>query len=67
MAFNFYAPYPKGVKNQKNYMKKTKLPQDIKSLKVFCRNCNAQNTNSAVMCKQCDVTIREPKLRRKML
>jgi len=43
-----------------------RLPTQYKSKKVFCRNCNHHNTESAKMCVQCDVTIREPKLRRKM-
>lgn len=54
------------AKNQKTYSPKTKLPSTEKSKKVFCRNCNQQNTESAIICSQCEVTIREPKMRRKM-
>lgn len=45
---------------------KVKLPTQLKSKKVFCRNCNKQNTESAKTCVQCDVTIHEPKLRKRM-
>lgn len=51
---------------KKETVHKTRLPTQDKSKKVFCRNCNAQNTEAAKICKQCDCTIREPKLRRKM-
>lgn len=43
-----------------------RLPTQYKSKKVFCRNCNRQNTESAKVCVQCNVTIKEPKRRRKM-
>jgi len=46
--------------------KQVKLPTQYKSKKVFCRNCNRQNTESAKICVQCEVTLREPPLRRKM-
>ena len=46
--------------------KKIRLPTQHKSKKVFCRNCNCQNTQSAKICVQCECTIKEPKLRRKM-
>ena len=52
--------------SKKGVVRKTKLPTQTKSKKVFCRNCNRQNTESAKICSQCAVTIREPKLRRKM-
>lgn len=45
---------------------KVDLPTQYKSKKVYCRNCNRQNTDSAKICTQCGVTIREPKRRRKM-
>lgn len=51
---------------KKEPIKKTKLPTQAKSKKVFCRNCNKQNTEFAKVCIQCEITIREPKLRRKM-
>jgi len=51
-----------GVKTSKQ----VRLPSNLKSKKVFCRNCNRQNTESAKICTQCEVTLREPKLRRKM-
>ena len=46
--------------------RKVKLPTQYKSRKVFCRNCNKQNTESAKICVQCGVEIKEPKLHRKM-
>lgn len=46
--------------------KQVRLPTQYKSKKVFCRNCNRQNTESAKVCVQCNVTIKEPKRRRKM-
>ena len=49
---------------KKEPVHKTKLPTQDKSHKVFCRNCGKQNTESAKICIQCDVTIRIPKLRR---
>ncbi len=54
------------VKNQTITSKKVKQPTQTKSHKVYCRNCGKQNTESAKMCIQCDVTIRIPKMRRKM-
>ena len=52
--------------SKKEVIHHTKLPTQTKSKKVFCRNCNKQNTESAKICTQCDVTIRIPKLRKKM-
>lgn len=46
--------------------KQVRLPTQYKSKKVFCRNCNCQNTESAKICEQCEITIKIPKLRRKM-
>ena len=43
---------------------KVRLPTQYKSKKVYCRNCNKQNTESARICVQCECTIKEPKLRR---
>lgn len=54
------------AKNQQIISKKVKQPTQTKSNKVFCRNCNCQNTSIAKICSQCGVEIREPKLRRKM-
>lgn len=54
------------AKDQRVTSKKTKLPTQAKSHKVFCRNCGKQNTEAAKICIQCDVTIRIPKLRRKL-
>jgi len=53
-------------KNQKIISTKVKQPTQTKSHKVFCRNCNKQNTAIAKICSQCGVEIREPKLRKKM-
>lgn len=44
----------------------TKLPTQAKSKVQFCRNCNCKNKDSAKVCSQCEITLREPKLRRKM-
>ncbi len=54
------------VKNQKIISKKTKLPSQAKSLKVFCRNCNKQNVPTAKICIQCEVTMSSKPMRRKM-
>ena len=51
---------------KKEVVHRTKIPTQDKSKKVFCRNCNAQNTEAAKICIQCEVLIREPKLRKKM-
>lgn len=54
------------VKNQKIISKKIRLPTQDKSKKVFCRNCNAQNTPIAKICIQCEVTMSSKPMRRKM-
>lgn len=54
------------VKNQKIISKKTKIPTQAKSKKVFCRNCNKQNTPSAKICIQCECTMSSKPMRRKM-
>ena len=46
--------------------KKAKIPSNLKSKKVFCRNCNKQNTESAKICIQCEVTLRKPPMRKPM-
>jgi len=46
--------------------KQVRLPTQYKSKKVFCRNCNCKNIESAKVCVQCEVTLRDPPLRRKM-
>jgi len=51
---------------KKEVVHKTKIPTQDKSNKIFCRNCNKQNKTSSKVCVQCDVTIREPKLRKRM-
>ncbi len=51
---------------KKEVVHKTKIPTQDKSKKVFCRNCNKQNTQTAKVCIQCECTIKEPKLRKKM-
>ena len=53
-------------KRKKETVHKTKLPTQAKSKKVYCRNCNCQNTESSKTCVQCNVTIKEPKLRKRM-
>lgn len=54
------------ISKQRGINPKIRLPTQHKSHKVFCRNCNKQNTQTAKICVQCDCTIKEPKLRRKM-
>lgn len=51
---------------KKEVVHRTKIPTQDKSRKVFCRNCNAQNTEAAKICIQCECTIKEPKRRTKM-
>lgn len=51
---------------KKETIHRTRLPTLNKSKKVFCRNCNCQNTEAAKICIQCECTIKEPKLRKKM-
>ena len=45
---------------------KVRLSTQFKSKKVFCRNCNKQNTSSAKICVQCEVTMSSKPMRRKM-
>lgn len=54
------------AKNQQIISKKIKLSTQTKSHKVFCRNCNCQNTQSAKICIQCEVTMSPKPMRRKM-
>lgn len=54
------------AKNQQIISKKIRLPTQDKSKKVFCRNCNAQNTPTAKICVQCEVTMSFKPMRRKM-
>jgi len=51
---------------KKEVVHKQKIPTQAKSKPVFCRNCNKQNTQTAKICTQCEMEIKEPKLRRKM-
>jgi len=52
--------------SKKEIIHKVRLPTKAKSKVQYCRNCNRKNKDSAIMCSQCDVTLRLPKLRRKM-
>lgn len=54
------------AKNQTITSKKIRLPTQVKSHKVFCRNCNCQNTPTAMICIQCEVTMSSKPMRRKM-
>jgi len=54
------------AKNQQIISKKTKIPTQTKSQKVFCRNCNKQNTQTAKSCVQCEITMSPKPMRRKM-
>ena len=51
---------------KKETVHKQKIPTQDKSKKVFCRNCNKQNTESAKICIQCECTMSSKPLRRKM-
>lgn len=62
MSLFRYSDYYK----KKETVHRTKLPTKTKSKVQYCRNCNCKNNNSAKVCTQCGVTLREPKLRRKM-
>jgi len=45
------------------YMKKTKLPTSMKTIYIWCRNCNCKNTTTKPSviflgtCKQCGVSL----------
>lgn len=54
------------AKNQTIISKKIKIPTQDKSKKVFCRNCNKQNTSTAKICSQCECTMSPKPMRRKM-
>lgn len=54
------------VKDQRVISKKTKIPTQAKSHKVFCRNCNKQNTPTAKICIQCECTMSSKPMRKKM-
>ena len=51
---------------KKEVVHKTRLPTQDKSHKVFCRNCNKQNTATAKVCVQCECTMSPKPLRKKM-
>lgn len=51
-----------GVKTSKQ----VRLPTQYKSKVQYCRNCNCKNKDSAIVCVQCEVTLRKPPMRRKM-
>lgn len=46
--------------------KKVRLATQDKSKKVFCRNCNKQNTPTAKICIQCECTMSSKPMRKKM-
>ncbi len=52
--------------SKKETIHKTKLPTETKSKVKYCRSCNAKNKDSATMCSQCEITLRDPPLRRKI-
>jgi rubrerythrin len=56
--------YANEAGNQKNVMKKTKLPTKYKSVKWYCRNCLKQIQNNNKPCPQCGVKS-QPLKRRK--
>ena len=40
--------------------KKTKLPTQLKSKPVYCRNCNCKNKRGNENCTQCDIVLKNP-------
>lgn len=78
LMFGLNVTLQKGVENnilnfrisdyasKKETIHHTKLPTLNKSKVQYCRNCNCKNKDSAKVCVQCEVTLREPHLRRKM-
>jgi len=52
--------------SKREIIHKTKLPTHFKSKPQFCRNCNAKNKDSALVCIQCGITLKLPKLRKRM-
>ena len=51
---------------KKEKVSKTKIPTQLKSQVQYCRNCNCKNKDSAKTCVQCEITLKEPKMRRRM-
>jgi predicted amidophosphoribosyltransferase len=51
---------------KKEVVHKVKIPTQDKSNKVFCRNCNKQNTSIAKICSQCEITMSPKPMRKKM-
>ncbi len=43
---------------KKETVHKTKLPTTLKSTKVYCRNCNAQNIRTAKTCAKCGIIVK---------
>jgi len=52
--------------SKKDVVHRVKLPTQAKSKVQYCRNCNCKNKDSAITCSQCEITLRLPKMRRKM-
>lgn len=52
--------------HKKQVVHRVKLPTQAKSKIQYCRSCNAKNKDSAVVCIQCEITLKKPPLRRKM-
>jgi len=51
---------------KKERVSKVKIPTQAKSKVKYCRNCNCKNKDSAKICVQCEITMRDPPMRRKM-
>jgi len=52
--------------HKKEIVHKVRIPTQSKSRPQYCRNCNAKNKNSALVCVQCEITLKRPPLRKKM-
>lgn len=49
---------------KKEPIKKTKIPTASKTKYVYCRNCYCKNKDSAVICTQCDVSLKNASKRK---
>lgn len=52
--------------SKKETVHRTKLPTQSKSKVQYCRNCNCKNKDSALVCIQCEITLKRPPMRRRM-
>lgn len=50
--------------HKKTRYPRAKIPTKSKTTYCYCRNCNARNTESDRICRQCEKPIMPPKMRR---